>query len=37
MHLVHYNYKYGNFEKAGKEQDGIAVVAILFNVSYYYI
>jgi hypothetical protein len=37
MHLVHYKQNYSNFENAGKEKDGIAVVAILLNVSYYYI
>lgn len=32
LHLVHYNKKYANFSVAAQNEDGIAVVAVLFEV-----
>ncbi|XP_012529632.1 carbonic anhydrase [Monomorium pharaonis] len=33
LHLVHYNRKYGNISVAAQYEDGIAVVAVLFELS----
>jgi hypothetical protein len=33
MHIVHYNQNYKNFTTAVLENDGIAVVAILFELA----
>lgn len=33
IHLVHYNKKYNNFSIATKHENGIAVVAVLFEVN----
>lgn len=32
LHLVHYNRKYANFSVAAQQEDGIAVIAVLFEV-----
>ena len=33
MHIVHYNSKYGTFEKAVTYKDGLAVLAVLIDVT----
>lgn len=33
MHIVHYNSKYGSFEAAEKEPDGLAALAVLIEVG----
>ena len=37
MHIVHYKDEYVTFDNAKVKPDGLAVVAVLFKVSQYYV
>ena len=36
MHLVHYNDKYESIEKAINKPDGLCVIAVFFQVSFFF-
>ena len=35
MHIVHYNTKYGSINNAVREESGLAVLGVFFQVKYF--